>query len=93
MALPKIRELIEAIQDGVMDPNQATLLCTDPALYASQLGKWEFATHDKRIDKFKAMTPEGFYLAHGMYAVAKATNPAAAKGACRGLRENHLCRR
>ncbi len=78
MAVPTIRQLINAIQDGVMDPNQAQLLTLDPKLYATQLNQWEFEDNDKRIDKFKAMATAGFFLANEKYVLAKATDAAAA---------------
>lgn len=78
MAAPTIRQLIEAIQDGITDPSHAQLLTLYPDLYAKQLNKWEWKENDKRIDKFKAMSIEGFHLAHQKYLLTKASDEAAA---------------
>ncbi len=76
---PTIRQLIEAMQDGVMNTAQGTLLVNDPVAYAAKLGIWQFNTPDKRIDKFKAMSTEGFALAHKNYLLVNGSNAVAAR--------------
>lgn len=81
MALPPptIRQLIEAIQAGIMDLNQAQVLVTSPELFAKNLNKWQFVSAiDPRIGKFKEMTPEGFELANEKYELAKQADSVAA---------------
>lgn len=66
---PTIRQLIEAIEEGIVDLNQANTLTEEPTVYAMEKNTWAFVNGDKdpRVAKFKAMGFEGFALAHERY--------------------------
>jgi hypothetical protein len=70
---PTIRQLINAIQHGITDPEQVNQLILDPKAYAVNLNKWSFdEPTDPRIAKFQSIAVEGYELAHEEYLAAKA---------------------
>ena len=71
---PTIRQLIEAIEEGIVDLNQANTLTQEPTLYAAEKNTWAFVSNgqqDPRVAKFKAMGFEGFALANERYLALK----------------------
>lgn len=70
---PTIRQLINAIQDGITDPARVNQLILDPKAYAASLNKWAFdEPSDPRIAKFKSIAVEGYELAHEEFLAATA---------------------
>lgn len=70
---PTIRQLINAIKDGITDPARVNQLILDPKAYAASLNEWAFdEPSDPRIAKFKSIAVEGYELAHEEFLAAKA---------------------
>lgn len=70
---PTIRQLIAAIEDGIVNRDKAGVLTDDPVTYAKEKNVWAFVNNgaDPRVAKFKAMGIEGFVLANERYIALK----------------------